>query len=106
MLFGRKWRLVDTELDTGVELDATEWRGVAGVELVGGTDLDKCHGRRMERRHNRWRNFGRGHATGARDGVGVGKGKPVPQAGATQSKRATWAGSVWMDALSGASPFL
>jgi hypothetical protein len=24
LLFGRKWRLVDMELDTGVEFDATE----------------------------------------------------------------------------------
>ena len=27
LLLERKWRLVDAELDAGVELDATEWCG-------------------------------------------------------------------------------
>jgi hypothetical protein len=44
LLLQRKWRLVDAELDAGMELDTTECAEVAGVELVGNTDLDTGYG--------------------------------------------------------------
>jgi hypothetical protein len=43
-----KWRFVNAVLNTGTKLEATEWLRVTGVELIGGTDLDRGRGRRME----------------------------------------------------------
>ena len=51
--------VVFVELDNGVELDAIEYREVAGAELISGTDLGSGRGKRMEcgrdgRRESRW----------------------------------------------------
>jgi hypothetical protein len=42
------------ELDVGTELEAAEWRGGPGVELVGDTGLgrDRGRSRRMEHGHD------------------------------------------------------
>jgi hypothetical protein len=47
--------LVVVELNAAVELDTTEYAEVAGVELVGGTDLVNGRGRLMERDRDRRR---------------------------------------------------
>ena len=46
------------ELDTGMELDATEYAEVAGAELGGGTDLGSGRGRWMERSCDGRREYG------------------------------------------------
>jgi hypothetical protein len=43
---------------------------VAGVELVGGTDLGRGHGRRMEHDRNGRREYKRGQRRGGRDPSG------------------------------------
>jgi hypothetical protein len=48
--------LVDVELDAGAE--------IADVELIGGTDLDRSWGRRMERGRDGRRGFVRGMRRG------------------------------------------
>jgi hypothetical protein len=45
---------------------------IVHVELIGGMDLDKDHGRRMERGRNGKREFGRGRAAGAHGTSGAG----------------------------------
>ena len=56
-----EWRLVDAELDGGVELDPQSGVEVVGVELVSGTYLGRSMGRRMEGGYDGRCEFGQGH---------------------------------------------
>ena len=61
LLLGRM-ELIVVDLNTDVELDATECTVVTGAALITDTNLSSGHGRWMERSRNRRREYGRGYA--------------------------------------------
>jgi hypothetical protein len=72
--------LAIVELDTGAKLDATECAEVAGVELVGGTNLDGGRGTWMERGRNGRHKYGAG---------GTRSGEAAPVSGSTRIRPGT-----------------